>query len=351
MRGLPGDGRPAQGPGVFELRNEMMGEEVINLSLIVLSWNTCDITLDCLGSIINNPPDVPWELIVIDNASEDGSPDRIREKFGSDPNVKLIVNEINNGFTGGNNQGMDLAKGGIIGLLNSDTIVSQDSIGSMYRYLIDHPNVGVAGPMLTHEDGSPANSFGYFPSAWSIFTGAFLPGWIWGNRRRALGVVPDKSITGPIDVDYVSGAAFFVKRDVMERVGKFDQESFFAYYEETDWCLRIKKAGWTVRFIPTVKVVHLEGKSFEKMTSHRRLIQYDSAKVFTRKHYPLPMLGWFQLCTVIGSLVKWAYFGLRMTLQPSKRERWIPHYHWNAFVFELWKKGFGKSVRGKETAN
>lgn len=321
----------------------MVEGDAIDLSLVILSWNTKEITLNCLESIFRNPPAVPWELILIDNASSDGSAEAIREKYGSDPHLNLIENKINNGFTGGNNQGMDVASGKIIGLLNSDTIVSSGAIDGLVRYLNEHPETGVTGPLLTHEDGSPTTSFGYFPSAWSIFTTAFLPGWIWGNRRRALGVVPEKSMTKPMAVDYVSGAAFFVKREVIEQVGKFDEESFFAYYEETDWCLRINKAGWQIAFLPDNKIVHLEGRSFEKMTSHRRLIQYDSAKIFTRKHYSLPMVWWYQFCTVIGSLVKVAYFGIRIALQPSRKDRWLPHYRWNAFVFDLWKKGLGMS--------
>ncbi|MCX6646718.1 MAG: glycosyltransferase family 2 protein [bacterium] len=324
--------------------------DAIDLSLVVLSWNTKEITLNCLDSIFANPPDVRWELILIDNASRDGSAGAIRERFGSDPHLTLIENNVNTGFTGGNNQGMELAKGKIIGLLNSDTIVSPGAIGGIFRYLLENPGVGVAGPMLTHDDGSPTTSFGYFPSAWSIFTTAFLPGWIFGNQRKALGVVPDKSMTKPMEVDYVSGAAFFIKRDVIDKVGKFDQESFFAYYEETDWCLRINKAGWKIAILPSYKIVHLEGQSFEKMTSHRRLIQYDSAKIFTRKHYSLPMVWWYQFCTVIGSLVKVAYFGIRIALQPSRKERWLPHYRWNAFVFDLWKKGLGISKTEEGTA-
>lgn len=326
----------------------MAEADAIDLSLVILSWNTKEITLNCLKSIFSNPPYVRWELILIDNASRDGSADAIRERFGTDPHLVLIENEVNNGFTGGNNQGMEKARGKIIGLLNSDTIVSHGAIDGIYKFLIENPETGVAGPMLTHEDGNPTTSFGYFPSVWSIFTGAFLPGWIWGNQRRALGVVPDKSMTKQMDVDYVSGAAFFVKRDVIDQVGKFDQESFFAYYEETDWCLRIKKAGWKITFLPDYKIVHLEGRSFEKMTSHRRLIQYDSAKIFTRKHYSLPMVWWYQFCTVIGSLVKVVYFGMRILFQPSRKERWLPHYRWNAFVFDLWKKGFGMSKPEKE---
>jgi len=321
----------------------LTGEDIA-LSLVVLSWNTREITLACLESIVGNPPDVPWELIVVDNGSDDGSAHAIAERFGSIPNVHLVRNEINLGFTGGNNQGMEMARGRVIGLLNSDTIVPSGALTKLYAFLIEKEEVGVVGPKLTHEDGSPTTSFGYFPTAWSVFTTAFLPGWMWGQERRALGVVPDHTMADPMAGEYVSGAAFFVEREVVEKVGAFDAETFFAYYEETDWCLRINRAGWKVMFLPGVEIVHLEGKSFERMTdpaTPRRIMQYESAKKFYRKHYSVPMLWWFQLCTVVGSLTKVAYFGLRMALQPSRRERWLPHYRWNAFVFELWKRGLG----------
>jgi GT2 family glycosyltransferase len=313
--------------------------EDIALSLVVLSWNTKDITIACIDSINANPPKVPWELIVIDNASSDDSADAIEEKFGNFPHIRLIRNTENLGFTGGNNQGMEMSQGDVIGLLNSDTIVKKDAIQILYDYLTGNTYVGVIGPKLISEDNSPTTSFGYFPNPWRIFTTAFLPGWIMGNTRRALGVVPDDTLKEPMKVDYVSGAAFFIKRSVIDKVGMFDAETFFAYFEETDWCLRIKQAGFDVVFHPKARIVHLEGKSFEKMTTHRRIMQYESAKKFFRKHYSLPVLWWYQFCTVIGSLVKVAYFGLRILLQPGRRDRWLPHYNWNIFVFELWKRG------------
>jgi N-acetylglucosaminyl-diphospho-decaprenol L-rhamnosyltransferase len=316
------------------------GEEIA-LSLVVLSWNTREITLACIDSILSNPPDVAWELIVIDNASTDGSADALANKFGSIPHVRLVRNEKNLGFTGGNNQGIDMAMGRVIGLLNSDVMVGKGSLSALYRFLVGRSDVAVVGPTLTREDGRPTTSFGYFPTAWRIFTTAFLPGWMWGNARRALGVIPDRRMTEPMEVDYVSGAAFFVKRQVIDRVGKLDAETFFAYFEETDWCLRIKKAGWKVVFLPAAQIIHLEGKSFETLNEHRRLKQYESAKKFFRKHYSEPILLWYQFCTVVGSLVKVAYFGLRMLVQPSSRERLVPHYRWNAFVFELWRRGLG----------
>ena len=316
-----------------------MIEEKAALSLIVLSWNTCETTLACLESILSNSPNVPWELIVIDNASSDGSAEAIESRLGNIPHSRVVKNVRNIGFTGGNNQGIAIAQGNIIGLLNSDTLVPAEALTTLYKYHMDHNDAGVVGPWLTHDDGSPTTSFGYFPNAWSIFTTAFLPGWMWGNARKALGVVPDETMKEPMDVDYVSGAAFFVKREVIDKVGAFDSDTFFAYFEETDWCLRIKRAGWKVVFLPQVKIIHLEGKSFEKMTQHRRIMQYDSAKKFFRKHYSPPMLWWYQFCTVVGALIKVMYFGLRMRLQPGCVDRLLPHYRWNAFVFELWGRG------------
>lgn len=319
-----------------------MTGEGTDLSLVILSWNTLEITLACIESLLKNPPNVNWECILIDNASSDGSGEQLRNKYGDHPNFRVILNDRNLGFTGGNNQGIELSRGNVIGFLNSDVIILDDSIQRLYDFLLSSPAYGVAGPLLTHDDNTPTTSFGYFPDFSSIFTGAFLPGSMWGQKRRALGVIPDETMVSPIDVDYVSGAAFFIKREVIERVGPFDSETFFAYFEETDWCYRIKKAGYRVMFYPGAKIIHLEGKSFERMTEHRRLLIYESAKKFFRKHYYLPMLWWYQLCTVTGSLVKVCYFGLRMIIQPSMKEKYLPHYRWNAFVFELWKKGLGR---------
>ncbi len=199
----------------------MNGDE-IELSLVVLSWNTCEVTLACIESIIAHPPDVPWELIVIDNASSDDSAEKITRRYGELSNVRIVVNETNLGFTGGNNQGMEMARGRVIGLLNSDIIVPKGALTGLYGYLAENEDAGVVGPTLTHEDGSPTTSFGYFPNVLTVFSNALLPGWMWGTRFKALGVIPDHTMSEPMEVDYVSGASFFVKRDVIDRVGAFD---------------------------------------------------------------------------------------------------------------------------------
>jgi hypothetical protein len=320
----------------------------IEISIVILSWNTLDITTDCVESLLKFPPSRPWEVILIDNASSDGSEKILPEKYGSHPNFTVILNEKNLGFTGGNNQGIEVAQGNILILLNSDIILLDDSIVKTVDFLKSDDKYGVAGPLLVHDDGTPTTSFGFFPDFSSIFSGAFLPGSVGGLKRRALGVIPDDSMTEPLEIDYVSGAAFFIKREVIEKTGMFDAETFFAYFEETDWCWRIKKAGYKVMFFPGAKIVHLEGKSFERMTGHRRMRLYDSAKKFFRKHYSPPLLWWYMFCTVLGSILKVAYFGLRIMLQPSGKQKYLPHYHWNAFVFRLWAKGLGLAREARE---
>ncbi|MFH1676013.1 MAG: glycosyltransferase, partial [bacterium] len=195
-----------------------MSEGDIELSLIVLSWNTLDITVACIESILIFHPDCPWELIIIDNASSDESPSVLSEKYSEVPEIRLVLNEKNLGFTGGNNQGIEMARGRIIGLLNSDTVVSDGALSGMYSFISGRGDIGVAGPILTHDDGTPTTSFGYFPTPASIFTTAFLPGWMWGKQRKALGVVPDETMIEPFEVDYVSGAAFFIRREVIKKV-------------------------------------------------------------------------------------------------------------------------------------
>ncbi|MFH1676941.1 MAG: hypothetical protein ABIC40_07935, partial [bacterium] len=103
---------------------------------------------------------------------------------------------------------------------------------------------------------------------------------------------------------------------------------------------------WKIVFYPGVRIVHLEGKSFEKMTSHRRIMQYDSAKKFFRKHYSLGTLWWFEFCTILGSFIKVVYFGIRILFQPRQREKWLPHYLWNAFIFELFGRNFKVRTKG-----
>ena len=216
------------------------------LSVIIVSYNTREITLECLKRIKAD------EIIVVDNASGDGTVEAIAGKF---PKVKIIKNKTNAGFAAANNQGMKVAKGDKILLLNSDCFVNSDTIAKI-------PDVDVVGCKLLNKDGSMQQSWGYFPTLRRItqmmlFVDNFpvVRKFIDSIHVRDLARYEKKQ-----EVDWVTGAFMMIKREVFERVGGID-EKYFMYGEEMEWMYRIKKDGFKVWYFPDASATHLLGAS------------------------------------------------------------------------------------------
>jgi len=254
----------------------------MKLSIIVVSWNVKGDLLNCLGSIRNNPPSCQYEVIVVDNASSDGTVDALRQQF---PLLRLIDNKENRGFAGANNQGLDVACGQYIFFLNPDTIVTPRSIDVLLRFMEDNPDVGACGPKLTSENGIAQHTVRCFPSfagalhRHTIFKalGIFRPAY---NKWLMKGFSSDS----PVQVDQLIGAALMVRREAMEDVGKMDHENFFMYYEEVDLCYRMKKAGWRTMFVPYARIVHLGGRSSGQIPAEKTLMAMSSLLKFLKKH-------------------------------------------------------------------
>jgi N-acetylglucosaminyl-diphospho-decaprenol L-rhamnosyltransferase len=299
---------------------------VVDLTIVIVSWNVRDLLRHCLRSILDSgywvldgpdpthglpssPPDRQLELIVVDNASTDGSPDMVRAEF---PQVHLVVNAENRGFTAANNQGLALSQGRFLLLLNPDTEVMGDALAQMVAYMDDHADVGALGPQLRYADGSLQPSRRRFPTfATALLESTVLQQWWADNRvlrRYYMADTPDDAVQL---VDWVVGACLLVRRQVYEQVSGLD-EGFFMYSEELDWCKRIKDAGWAVAYLPTAIILHHEGKSSEQVVPARH-IYFQSSKVrYFRKHHgalQAETLRWFLLATYVYQLgqegVKW----------------------------------------------
>lgn len=231
----------------------------MDLTIIIVNWNTREMLANCLDSIFADEHGVMFEVIVVDNASQDGSVDMVRGEF---PGVQLIANSENLGFARANNQALPLAKGRCILLLNSDTVVLPGALRELVRYLDEHPQVGVVGPKLLHPDGTTQRSCWLgFPSLRFAFVDALYL-WRFVPRSRlvrssGLLEIPDNE---PLEVDHILGAAMMVRHDVVKQVGGMD-EGFFLFLEETDWCYRIRKAGWKIHFLPMAEIIHFGQQS------------------------------------------------------------------------------------------
>ena len=256
-------------------------EATVDLTVVVVSWNVRDLLRECLNSVRMAQGALALEVIVVDSASDDGSPDMLRNEF---PWVNLSASNKNLGFTRGNNLGISAAKGRNILLLNPDTIVLGDALAIMSGYLDDHIDVGGLGPQLLNPDGTVQSSRRRFPS---LLTGFFESTWLESaaphrilERYYALDL-PDNQEN---DVDWVTGASIMVPRRVIDHVGMMD-EGYFMYSEELDWCRRIKDAGWRIVYLPKAQIIHHVGKSSEQAVTSRH-VNFQQAKLrYYRKYH------------------------------------------------------------------
>ncbi len=232
---------------------------VCPLSVIIVSWNTRDITKNCLDSLFSQPTSVSFDVYVVDNASSDGSPDMVEENF---PQVTLIKNQENVGFARANNQVLKEIKTPYALLLNSDTIIPpRDIFTPWIGFMNYHKDVGLSGCRLNFPDGShQVGDAGYSPSLKTIISHSFFLTRLFGMKGLFV-VSPPRD--GFLDVDWVSGASMMVRMKALESVGPMD-ESVFMFAEDIEWGVRFKRCGWRVCYLPFISIVHLQGASSKK---------------------------------------------------------------------------------------
>jgi hypothetical protein len=253
----------------------------ITLSVIILNWNVRELLQRALDSVFTSWGDQPGlEVIVVDNASKDDSLSMVREIF---PEVHVIANDENRGYTGGNNQGIEAATGEYLLILNPDTEVIDDALLRLVKYAQQHPDVGLIGPQLLNPNGTVQSSKWRFPNLVTLFLEST---WLQKFAPRRLlrhYYAQDLSDNHTHKVDWVTGAAMLVRREVVEQVGGLD-ENFFMYSEELDWCRRIKASGWQIVYYPKARLIHYEGKSSEQVVVARH-IHFQSSKVYYARKY------------------------------------------------------------------
>lgn len=249
----------------------------MDLSIIIVNWNTCDLLRDCLTSVRAGLGDLQVEVLVVDNASSDTSAEMVRAEF---PNVTLIESPENLGFAGGNNVALRQACGRYVMLLNTDTLVHGTVLQDAVAWLDASPEIAVMGPKVLNADGTIQPSCSAFPSLKFLTMQALgltkltrldsyrMTGWDRSTERQ---------------VDVISGAAMFVRRAAMEQVGLLD-EAFFFYGEETDWCHRFACAGWGVMFVPLPQVTHFGGGSVARLNHRRDVMMTEGTTRLHRKH-------------------------------------------------------------------
>jgi GT2 family glycosyltransferase len=284
------------------------------ISVVIVSYNTRDMTLECLRALCASTKGIASEVWLVDNASTDGSVDAVRQCF---PEVRLIANDRNVGFGTANNQAMRQARGKYVLLLNTDAFVERSTISTLAACLDAHPDIAAVGPRLHNADRSLQRSCYRFPSPLRtmfenlLFTAAF----------------PNNSIVGDLrnwphdaerDVDFVIGACVLFRHSVLKTIGLFDEE-FFMYAEETDLFYRLKKAGHRTVFVPTAQCTHLGGGSGNEQSSRVFCEFRRGQEKFFRKHYGLLGLMWYRFWMVFGAGLRIFLFGILALLRPARK--------------------------------
>lgn len=264
----------------------------INLSVIIVNFNTSSLLKSCLDGLFSSLKlsDITdkTEVIVIDNASSDNSVNAVKQNF---PKVSIIINKQNLGFARANNQGIIKSKGKYILLLNSDARVCDRAIEKSMAFLEKNKSIGVIGGKLMYENKTLQKSLGFFPHLTSVFNWMFFIDDIaqLGNFIKAYHIENPGFYRISQKVDWVSGAYFMIKKDVVDKVGLLD-ESLFMYGEEVDWCYRIKKAGYEVIYDPGIEIIHDKGGSSEAGRDAGIIEELKFIRYFFEKYHP----GWQQ---------------------------------------------------------
>ena len=280
--------------------------------MIIVSYNVADLLVRCLKSILSQS-NVSHEIIVVDNASKDHTPEIVTEDFGG---LKLIANEENVGFARANNMGLQASNGRYLYFLNPDTEVRPGALRTIFDFVEGHPHVGVAGTRILNPDGSLQ------PSVEKRYPGH-------RHAKKEL-----QELAG--DIAWVSGASIIARRDTAMSLGGFD-EHFFLYAEEIDLCLRARKKGWLIDYIPDAAVVHWGGQSEKGSRSaavwKRKL---DAEILFYRKHYKPATFKAIARSNVLQAY--WRIFSLKMTLPFTKnRERVLAKLEKYRLVLDIFR--------------
>lgn len=295
---------------------------MVDISICMVSLNCWAVLEDCLESLRDSRPAVSYEVIIVDNASTDGTPALIERHF---PEVRLIRNHYNAGFTKATNQGIQQSSGRYILWLNTDTILRPGSLDTLHDFMEEHPEVGIAGPKVLNPDGSfqpqckrglptPLASLSYMLGLHKLWP---------QNPQLGQYLLTHLPVDRASEVDAVSGCCLMARREVWDAIGPLD-EQIFAFGEDIDWCVRAKRAGWQVWYYPASVIVHLKGQGgVHAKPYHKVWGMHHGMWIFYRKHlmtnYAWPITGLVWLGVWSKCILSSAAIWLRRTLRPPAR--------------------------------
>ena len=255
----------------------------MKISIVIVSYNVREFLEQALHSLQQSLQHITHEIIVVDNASSDGTVPMLKRRF---EDVSLIENSENVGFARANNQALALAVGDYVCLINPDTIVQENTFSILLDFFQNYPDTGMVGCKVLNADGSLQLACRRsYPTPWVAFTkivglAALFPKSRLFGRYNLTFLDPEK-VT---EVEAISGSFMLVKKTVIENVGGLDQD-FFMYGEDLDWCYRIKKAGYKIYYVPHTQIIHFKGESSKKSPFQQRRLFYEAMRLFVQKHF------------------------------------------------------------------
>ncbi|HET9905374.1 MAG TPA: glycosyltransferase family 2 protein [Anaerolineales bacterium] len=290
------------------------------LSIIIVSWNTRQDLLRCLDSIMAAPPTYPFEILVFDNASEDGSAEAV---VTSHPGVSIEVSHQNLGFGRANNRAASSAQGRFWLLLNPDTIVHEGAIDTLVRYLEGQPQVAAVGPRLVNADGSLQPSIERLPTLYNEW-------WRLLHLERLYSITqyPQSKMNSrlPQIVEVLSGACLLLRRESVEIGGLFDEE-YFMYSEEIDLCDRLHQDGWELHWVPEAVVTHIGGQSTRQVALPMFIELYRNKVKFFRKRRGRVAAWFYKLILFQAAFIRYMLGNLIQILPVRGRKELIEVCH------------------------
>jgi GT2 family glycosyltransferase len=286
-------------------------------SFIIVSFNNRELLVPCIGSIYDTLDRPLFEIIVSDNGSTDGTGLLMRERW---PDATLIENGRNLGFAAAVNRGIAAARGAYVVLMNSDARLIPGALDAIGRFMDEHPDVAIAGGRLIDPDGTPQNSAAAFPGIVTeigpkSLLKALFPGRFPGRVS---------SVREPLDVDSIIGALMVVRMEAIRRVGPLDEDYFF-FLEETDWCLRMKRAGMRVVIVPGARIVHHQGKTAKRYPLRAKVEYYRSLITYMKKNrsktYAAVFVGGLALKFFVSVVLEALFCCATLFLARSPRQR------------------------------
>ncbi|MFQ3675845.1 MAG: glycosyltransferase family 2 protein [Endomicrobiia bacterium] len=285
---------------------------MIDLSITIVNYNTKDLLSQCIKSIYHNTKEISYEIIVVDNASSDGSVEMLKKEF---PEVIVIANNKNLFFTRAHNQALRIANGRYLMILNSDTVILERAFDKMIKFMDEHPECGACVPKLLNPDMTLQRSSDRLPTfTYGLFEVLLLNTLFPNNSVKRYRIYSEWDRNSTMAVDSVGGSCMMVRREVIEKIGLLD-ENFLAYWEEIDWCKRILEAGYKIYYLHTAQIIHCWQVSMNKLGKEKKeKIFYNSMLYYYKKHFGMLTYWIFRSILVFSMFFLYIFRKIKMLI-------------------------------------